>query len=81
MKKKHTSKKGYKTGKTVGEPKRPIGPSGDLKTQEFRVAKNTKQIKIKMPDGSIKIINVPVPTKRRIGSAKYITSKKGGKIK
>ena len=80
MKKKHTSKKGYKTGKTVGDPKRPIGPPGDLKTQEFQVANNTRQIRMKMPDGSIKIINVPIPTKRRIGSTKIIRTKKGGKV-
>ena len=80
MKKQHTVKKRYKTGKTVGEPKRPIGPSGDLKTQEFRVAKNTKQIKIKMPDGTIKILNVPIPRKERIGSTKFRLTKKGGKV-
>ena len=81
MKKKHTVKKRYKTGKTVGEQKRPIGPPGDLKTQEFEISRNTKQVRIKMPDGSIKILNVPIPRKERIGSTKIRLTKKGGKIK
>ena len=80
MKKKHTAKKGYKYEGKV-KPIEKINLPDSPKTQEFKVAKNTKQIKIKMPDGTIKFLNVPVPKKIRIGSTKFITGKKGGKIK
>jgi hypothetical protein len=79
MKKKHTAKKGYKYEGKV-KPIEKINLPDSPKTQEFKVAKNTKQIKIKMPDGTIKILNVPVPKKERIGSTKYRLAKKGGKV-
>ena len=78
MKKKHTA--GYNKNGTV-KPSEKINLPDSPKMQEFKVARNTRQVKIKMPDGKIKIINIPIPKKIRIGSAKYITSKKGGKIK
>ena len=79
MKKKHTAKKGYKYEGKV-KPIEKINLPDSPKTQEFKVAKNTKQIKIKMPDGTIKFLNVPVPRKERIGSTKYRLAKKGGKV-
>ena len=67
MKKKHTSMAGYKD---------------KGKVQEVDVAKNTQTIKIKMPNGKIKIIKIPNPFKKkvRIGSSKLVTVKKGGKV-
>ena len=79
MKKKHTAKKGYKYEGKV-KPIEKINLPDSPKTQEFKVAKNTKQLKIKMPDGTIKILNVPVPRRERIGSTKYRLAKKGGKV-
>ena len=79
MKKKHTVKKGYKYEGKV-KPIEKINLPDSPKTQEFKVAKNTKQIKIKMPDGTIKFLNVPVSRKERIGSTKYRLAKKGGKV-
>ena len=79
MKKKHTVKKGYKYEGKV-KPIEKINLPDSPKTQEFKVAKNTKQLKIKMPDGTIKILNVPVPRRERIGSTKYRLAKKGGKV-
>ena len=67
MKKKHTSMAGYKD---------------KGKVQEVDVAKNVKEIKVKMPNGKIKIIKIPNPFKKkvRIGSSKLVTVKKGGKV-
>ena len=67
MKKKHTSMAGYKD---------------KGKVQEVDVAKNVKDIKVKMPNGKIIIIKIPNPFKKkvRIGSSKLVTVKKGGKV-
>ena len=67
MKKKHTSMAGYKD---------------KGKVQEVDVAKNVKEIKVKMPNGKIKIIKIPNPFKKlqRIGSSKLVRVKKGGKV-
>ena len=67
MKKKHTSMAGYRD---------------KGKVQEVDVAKNVKEIKVKMPNGKIKIIKIPNPFKKkiRIGSSKLVTVKKGGKV-
>ena len=67
MKKKHTSMAGYKD---------------KGKVQEVDVAKNVKEIKVKMPNGKIKIIKIPNPFKKmqRIGSTKLVRVKKGGKV-
>ena len=50
--------------------------------KEVDVAKNIKTIKIKMPNGKIKIIKIPNPFKRkeRLGTARYRMAKKGGKV-
>ena len=67
MKKNHTSMAGYRD---------------KGKVQEVDVAKNVKEIKVKMPNGKIKIIKIPNPFKKkiRIGSSKLVTVKKGGKV-
>ena len=67
MKKKHTSMAGYRD---------------KGKVHEVDVAKNTQTIKIKMPNGKVKIIKIPNPFKKmqRIGSTKLVRVKKGGKV-
>ena len=80
MKKKHTVKKGYKVDGKV-KPRtlinKPSLPNGQ-RTQT--VVAKASTIEIEMPDGTIKILNVPVPRRERIGSTKYRLAKKGGKV-
>ena len=73
--------KEYKEGAEVKKkPKMGYKEEGTVK--EVDVAKNIKTIKIKMPNGKIKIIKIPNPFKRkeRLGTARYRMAKKGGKV-
>ena len=95
MKKKH--KTGYRAGNDIKKPfPFPFPGEGKPgpKPPILWVKKNGKVVKateeeiemakkrwIKGRPSTIKFLNVPVPKKIRIGSTKFITGKKGGKIK
>jgi len=65
-------KKGYKTGRTVGETVSTMG--GRKGSDKQTILAKSSTIKIKLPDGTIKIIKLP---KTSFGG-RYV--KKGGKI-